>query len=337
MISKILDNITADLYSKGYHDRKFFDDVKDSIAMELGKYEWKEKETSIVIYDDTDARLIQKFFVAKATMGLSPRSLKFYKASLSRSFSMIGKHIKDITSDDIRACLTRMRLEGAKNISLDNARRVLNSFFVWAVEEEYITKNPVSKVKKIKCEKVVKKALTEDEMEKIRLFARTDRDRAVIEFLYSTGCRVSEMTALNRNDINWEGREVVVLGKGNKERKVFLSSRCLITLKKYLDGRKDKEPSLFVSECKMFGREKDIHRFTVSGVECMVRSIGKRAGIEKVHPHRIRRTAATVALRRGMPIEQVSKMLGHEDLKTTTIYANSTMEDVKNSHEKYLT
>jgi len=213
---------------------------------------------------------------------------------------------------------------------------VLSSFFTWCHDEEFLPRNIMKRVDKIKVEKKVKKPFTEEEMEKLRTFAKTDRDKAIIEFLYSTGCRVSEMVALNREDIDYDSREVTVLGKGNKQRKVFLSYRCIAALQTYLSQRLDTDPALFASMPSNRFPHRESQRLLVSGVEVMVRATGKRAGIEKAHPHRIRRTAATFALRRGMPIEQVSKMLGHEDLKTTTIYANSTLDEVKASHDKFI-
>ena len=213
---------------------------------------------------------------------------------------------------------------------------MLSSFFTWCHDEEFLPRNIMKRVDKIKVEKKVKKPFTEEEMERLRTFAKTDRDKAIIEFLYSTGCRVSEMVALNRDDIDYESREVTVLGKGNKQRKVFLSYRCIAALQSYQSKRLDKDPALFVSMPSNRFPHRDSQRLLASGVEIMIRTTGKRAGIDKAHPHRIRRTAATFALRRGMPIEQVSKMLGHEDLKTTTIYANSTLDEVKASHDKFI-
>lgn len=339
MIDDIIINIKSALVKQGYSDKRMLQAIDQELSFELAKYDFREKVTSLIIRDNSDLEIIQRYFIAKATAGLSKKSLVLYKTVLDRAFSKIGKHLKDITSDDIRAYLTSQKMGGACNITIDNERRVLNTFFNWTVIEEYIPKNPVIKIEKIRTEKVIKKPFTEEELEKLRITAKYDRDKAIIEFLYSTGCRVSEMVQLNRHDINWDEREVTVIGKGNKERRVFLSSRCIIILKKYLDSRKDSHPALFVTHYDHWRGDyykNKVARLKISGVEIMVRTVGEKAGIPKAHPHRIRRTAATFALRRGMPIEQVSKMLGHEDLKTTTIYANSTMDDVKMAHDKYL-
>lgn len=336
MIKRITEEAIAMLMQNGIKDKKQIETLRDVLLITLSKYEIKEKETSLVVYDSTDANIIQRFFVAKTTCGLSARSLTYYKQILKKSLETIGKHLKDITADDIRAYLTMTRLKGSSNVTLNNERRVLSSFFTWCHDEEFLPRNIMKRVDKIKVEKKVKKPFTEEEMERLRTFAKTDRDKAIIEFLYSTGCRVSEMVALNRDDIDYESREVTVLGKGNKQRKVFLSYRCIAALQTYQSKRLDKDPALFVSTPSNRFPHRESQRLLVSGVETMIRMTGKRAGIDKAHPHRIRRTAATFALRRGMPIEQVSKMLGHEDLKTTTIYANSTLDEVKASHDKFI-
>lgn len=336
MIKRITEETIAMLMQNGIKDKQQIETLRDVLLVTLSKYEIKEKETSLVVYDSTDANIIQRFFVAKTTCGLSARSLTYYKQILKKSLETIGKHLKDITADDIRAYLTKTRLKGSSNVTLNNERRVLSSFFTWCHDEEFLPRNIMKRVDKIKVEKKVKKPFTEEEMERLRTFAKTDRDKAIIEFLYSTGCRVSEMVALNRDDIDYESREVTVLGKGNKQRKVFLSYRCIAALQIYQSKRLDKDPALFVSTPSNRFPHRDSQRLLASGVEIMIRTTGKRAGIDKAHPHRIRRTAATFALRRGMPIEQVSKMLGHEDLKTTTIYANSTLDEVKASHDKFI-
>ena len=336
MIKRITEETIAMLMQNGIKDKKQIETLRDVLLVTLSKYEIKEKETSLVVYDSTDANIIQRFFVAKTTCGLSARSLTYYKQILKKSLETIGKHLKDITADDIRAYLTIARLKGSSNVTLNNERRVLSSFFTWCHDEEFLPRNIMKRVDKIKVEKKVKKPFTEEEMERLRTFAKTDRDKAIIEFLYSTGCRVSEMVALNRDDIDYESREVTVMGKGNKQRKVFLSYRCIAALQIYQSKRLDKDPALFVSTPSNRFPHRDSQRLLASGVEIMIRTTGKRAGIDKAHPHRIRRTTATFALRRGMPIEQVSKMLGHEDLKTTTIYANSTLDEVKASHDKFI-
>lgn len=345
MIRKATENILNELHNKGIIDQAdTLDMAKEIISTELEKYELKERITAIVVHDQSDMGIIGRFFVAKTTSGLSPNSLRYYRCVLQKFFTNIGKHVKDIVADDVRIYLSRLRMDGCQNSTLNNERRVLSSFYGWAFDEELIEKNPMKRVEGIKQKKVQRKPLTEDEMELLREAAKNERDRAMIEFLYSTGCRISEMTAVDRNEIDWETREVIVTGKGNKQRIVYLSPRCISALRSYLKLRKDKDPALFISEKHV---EKDQgtgkwqwvenpHRLDKSSIECIIRKAGLRAGIDNVHPHRIRRTCATLALRRGMPIEQVSKMLGHESIETTTIYASSTLDEVKRSHEKYI-
>lgn len=336
MIAEITDNIVMGLMQLSLCDQNKIVDIRTIIGDELSRYEISPRQTSIVPRDNTDIELISRFFIAKATAGLSEKSLAYYKIVLRKSLQRIGKRLKDIKTDDVRAYLTIRRMEKVSSATLDNERRILSSFFTFLNDEGLIDKNPTKRVEKVRQKKTRKLPFTEDEMENIRMAAKNDRDKAIIEFLYSTGCRVSEMISLNISDLDFKNREVVVLGKGNKERTVFLSPRCVATLQRYLNGRKDKNPALFVSDGFCYKHVKDKIRFTVSGVENMIRKAGRRCGIEKAHPHRIRRTTATFALRRGMPIEQVSKMLGHESLETTTIYASSTVEEVKASHEKFL-
>lgn len=336
MIGEITDNIIYAMSKFGIKEKDDVQEMRDIIISELSKYEIKRKVTALVVHDKTDFNIVGRFFVAKTTAGLSERSLRYYKTVLQFALPRLGKKLNDVVADDVRAYLAIRRANGVSNGSLDNERRVLSTFFTFAHDEGYIDKNPMKRVEKIRTKKIQRKPFTEDEMEQLRIASRTNRNKAIIEFLFSTACRVSEVSALNRTDVDFIQREVIVLGKGNKERKVFLSPRCVAVLKTYIDERKDKHPALFVSD---FGRAKfgrDIRRLSKDGIEDMIRAAGRRAGIENAHPHRIRRTAATIALRRGMPIEQVSKMLGHEDLKTTTIYASSTMEEVKQSHDKYL-
>lgn len=336
MIKKITEDVVAGLMKMGHTDRQLINDLSDVLCVTLTPYDIRQKETAIVVRDNTDIDTVARFFVAKTTAGLSPKTLKYYKLVLQKAFAMIGRNIKEMTADDVRLYLTQRRLAGVTNTSLNNERRVLSSFFTWAHDEEILPRNIMKRVTKIREQKKVKKPFTEEEMERLRAFAKNDRDRAIIEFLYSTGCRVSEMCQLNRDDIDYEHRECIVLGKGNKQRKVFLSYRCISLLQQYERQRLDTCEALFVTwPCNKFFK-RETARLNKSGVEIMIRNTGKRAGIEKAHPHRIRRTAATFALRRGMPIEQVSKMLGHESLNTTTIYASSTTDEVKSSHDKYL-
>ena len=217
-------------------------------------------------------------------------------------------------------------------------RRSLNSFFGWITKEELISKNPMLRIASIRETKKVRQPFTEEELERLRQSAGSARNKCIVEFLYSTGCRVSEMCGINRDDLNFTDSQVLVLGKGKKYRMVYFSARCKVLLQEYLGQRQDSESALFVSDYEGFRSKKEapVGRLSMSGVEDMIRKIGKRAGIKDVHPHRFRRTAATLALKRGMRITDVQRMLGHSDIKTTTIYAITSDEEVKREHEKYI-
>lgn len=269
--------------------------------------------------------------------------LTYYKTVLQKAFLEIGKHIKDITTDDIRIYIAKHKLAGNTDKTLNNTRRVFSSFWGWCVREELLKSNIMLKINKIKEKKIVREALSEDELETLRAGAVCLRDKAIIEFLYSTGCRVSEAINLNRDDIDFERGEVTVFGKGRKERVVYLTARCRAILTEYLKSRTDSHEALFVSDFSNMRGGKDkwlekrgIRRFDKNSLGSMLRKLGRRTGVDNVHAHRFRRTAATLALKRGMPIEQVAKMLGHESLNTTTIYANSSQDDIKLAHEKFI-
>lgn len=314
--------------------------VLNIVSYVLNDYDLSSKETAIVVYDDSDQQIFQKFFVAKAVEGLSQSSLKYYNVIISNFLVKVGKHIKDIETDDVRVYLAFKKLEKVSDNTLNNIRRVLSSFFSWCTEESIIHKNPMLRIKGVRQTKKIRKPFTDDEMELLRSSARTKRDKAIVEFLFSTGCRVSEMISVNRDDLDLTAGQLDVLGKGRKYRTVYLSSRCKIALIEYLATRDDNLDALFISTWEGF-RNPDIQnqnsqRMSRSAVEVMVRTLGKRVKIENVHPHRFRRTAATTALKRGMPLEQVQKFLGHESIQTTTIYAQSTNDEVKQSHERFM-
>lgn len=313
--------------------------VMDVVTQQMAKYDLTLKPTEIVVYDHGDADMVKRFFVAKATEGLTEESLKAYRRTLAHALNIIGRHIKDIRTDDVRLLLAQMRLTGKSAAYQNFVRRTLNTFFGWITKEEYITTNPMLRIASIREPKKVKMPFSEEELEQLRTHAGSLRNQTIVEFLYSTGCRVSEMCALNIEDLNLVDNEVMVLGKGRKYRMVYFSPRCKALIQQYLATRTDDEKALFVSDYS--GMKNDINRdkherLGKSGVEVMMREIGRRAGIKNVHPHRFRRTAATLALKRGMKITDVQKMLGHSDIKTTTIYAIATDDEVKREHEKYL-
>lgn len=314
--------------------------VIDSLSFCLRNYDIKVKETSIVIYDNSDSQIISKFFIAKSVEGLCQSSLNYYRIILRAFILQVGKHIKEIITDDIRVYLAYKKINRCSDNTLNNIRRTLSSFFTWCTEEGIIDRNPMLRIKGVRQVKKLKKPLSEDEMEKLRSLAKTKRNKAIIEFLFSTGYRVSEMVNVNRNDVDWQNAQIDVLGKGRKYRTVYLSARCKIALQEYIATRSDDLDALFLSDYEGMNQSirqmKQLSRISRSAVEIMLRNLGKRAGISNVHPHRFRRTAATTALKRGMPIEQVQRMLGHESIQTTTIYAQSTNDEVKLAHEKFI-
>lgn len=314
--------------------------VIDSISFCLRNYDITEKETSVVVYDNSDSQIISKFFIAKSVEGLCQSSLDYYRVILRAFILQVGKHIKEIVTDDIRVYLAYKKINKCSDNTLNNIRRTLSSFFTWCTEEGIIERNPILRIKGVRQVKKLKKPLSEDDMENLRAMTKNKRNRAIIEFLFSTGCRVSEMTNVNRADVDWVNGQVDVLGKGRKYRTVYLSARCKITLQEYINSRTDTLEALFLSDyegmCSQIKETKQLSRISKGAVEIMLRNLGKKAGIPNVHPHRFRRTAATTALKRGMPIEQVQKMLGHESIQTTTIYAQSTNDEVKLAHEKYI-
>ncbi len=314
--------------------RELGEEVASLIALALDPYDLVKTERAVVVYDGTDKGLIGRFFVAKSALGLSPQTLTYYKKTLTEFFNNVNKHIKDITTEDVRIFLTYKKSTGSSACNQDNIRRNLSSFFLFFYEEGLIPTNPLTRIKKIRQAKFVKEPFTEQEVELMRSNAPSIRDKAIIDFLISTGCRVSEMTEINKEDVDWEEGKVLVKGKGSKFRIVYLNARCCVSLKAYLETREDDCNALFISHFKRGNKRPS--RLARSGVEVMIRSLGRSLGIEKAHPHKFRRTAATLALRRGMPIEQVSKILGHSSLNTTTIYANSTQDDLAIAHRKYL-
>jgi site-specific recombinase XerD len=280
---------------------------------------------------------IKKFLNCKRVEGCSERSMIYYNYVLTdivRYMIDIVKYKKeliDITTDEIREYLFYLR-DSRKNsmTTLDNVRRVLNSFFCWAEDEDYIVKSPVRRIHKVKTTKVIKETFSDESMEILRDTCTDLRNLAMIELLASAGIRVGELVLLNREDINFNERSCIVLGKGDKEREVYFNARTKIHLKCYLEQRTDNNPALFVSLSSPHSR------LTISGVENRLRQLGKRANIIKVHPHKFRRTLATMAIDKGMPIEQVQKLLGHVKIDTTLHYAMVNQTNVKLAHRKFL-
>lgn len=305
--------------------------INSVVWVTLGGYTMSKVTTELALPDEQDNfKLLKMFLMSKKVEGCTDRTIKYYGEEISKFLIDVKKPIKDITANDIRTHLARMVIEDkVSEVTSNNRRRNISSFFTWLLAEEYISKNPMLKVKQIKTEKLVKKPLSDEEVEILRNGATNERDKAIIETFLSTGMRVGEIAQCDRKDIQED--QMIVYGKGRKERYVYLNAKARVAIKNYLKKREDDNPALFVS------LDKPHNRLRPAAYEVMVRELGRRLGIEKVHPHRLRRTAATTALNRGMPIEQVRQMLGHEQLDTTLIYAQSSQENLKASHKKYVT
>lgn len=302
---------------------------EDRVRIILNDYDISPKCTEIVIAnDDKRQKAIQMFIVTKKVEGCTENTIHYYMGTLRRFFGEINQRLEEITSDRIRYYLAvRSTRDKLSKTSQDNELRVLKSFFKWCSGEDYIERNPTENIKAVKKEKRIKRPFSETELELIRENAKSKRDRAIVEVLYSTGVRVSELCGIDISDI--ANDEIVVFGKGEKERTVYLNARAKIAISEYLKTRNDGESALFVGQ-----RTKK--RLNKGGVERLIRELGEKAGVPNCHPHRFRRTAGTIALNRGMPLEQVQQMLGHEDIATTTIYARSEERNVKASHGKYV-
>ena len=281
--------------------------------------------------DDNNKILLEKYFAAKRAEGCSEKSLKYYKATLTKALSTIDKNAEEIITDELRNYLTNyQRLHRSSKVTIDNIRRILSSFFNWLEDEDYIVKSPVRRIHKVKVSTTVKETYSDEELEKLRDNCVQIRDLAMIDFLASTGIRVGELVLLNRNDINFQERECVVFGKGNKERIAYFDARAKLHLQKYLDTRNDNNPALFVS---LYGKNT---RLTIGGVESRLKKLGKKIGIKRVYPHKFRRTLATTAIDKGMPIEQLQQLLGHKKIDTTLHYAMVKQQNVKLAHRKYI-
>lgn len=290
------------------------------------KYEIRPKSTELRVYDDSNIRVIKRFVATKRLEGLSEKTIEQYYKSVSMMVDQLGKNIREITTDDVRYYLAvYQKQRNVSKATLDNYRRYLSAFFVWLTAEELIDKNPMLKIKKIRIQKKVRKAFSDTEMEQLRQSATTIRDRTLIEFLYSTGCRVSEVIGVDTSDIDISTQSVIVRGKGNKEREVYISDKAMYWLNQYLKSRKDNEKALFV------GKRGRLHK---EGLEAIIRRLGTKANVD-AYPHKFRRTIATDLINRGMPVQEVQQMLGHTSLDTTMIYCVVDSKNVHNSHRKY--
>ena len=292
------------------------------------------KNAEIIVTTDKPSEedhSLESFLTAKRIEGCSEKTLRYYQDTITAMIATIGKQPKQIMTEDLRLYLTTYQTERrSSKVTIDNIRRILSSFFSWLEDEDFILKSPVRRIHKVKTAKIIKDTYTDEALELMRDNCGSTRDLAIIDLLASSGMRVGEMVSLNREDINFNERECVVFGKGNKERLVYFDARTKIHLQNYLDSRSDSNPALFVT------LKAPYERLKIGGVEVRLRELGKRLNLPKVHPHKFRRTLATSAIDKGMPIEQVQQLLGHQKIDTTMHYAMVKQQNVKLAHRKYI-
>lgn len=290
--------------------------------------EYGRKEAEI---ENDNLKLTEFFLAAKRVEGCSEKSLKYYKSTIEMMLDTLGKRIQEIETNDLREYLTNYQQEKkSSRVTIDNIRRILSSFFSWLEDEDYILKSPVRRIHKVKAASTVKETYTDEALENMRDNCDNIRDLALIDMLASTGMRVGELVLLNREDINFAERECVVFGKGDKERIVYFDARTKIHLQNYLNSRVDSNNALFVSLRAPYDRLK------IGGIEVRLRELGRQLDIPKVHPHKFRRTLATMAIDKGMPVEQLQRLLGHRRIDTTMQYAMVKQSNVKLAHKKYI-
>ena len=281
--------------------------------------------------DKKQTDYVQIFLAAKRVEGCSDKTIRYYESTIRNVLTAVNKLPNQATTEDIRLYLDEYQQKSkASKVTIDNIRRILSSFFSWLEDEDYIVKSPVRRIHKVKTCKTVKETYTDEALELMRDHSECGRDLAIIDMLSSTGMRVGELVKLNKADVDFQNRECIVLGKGNKQRKVYFDARTKIHLQNYLNSRTDDNEALFVS------LQKPYDRLRISGVEIRLRDLGKKLNLNKVHPHKFRRTLATMAIDKGMPIEQVQQLLGHSSVDTTLQYAMVNQNNVKSSHRKYI-
>lgn len=302
--------------------------LREVLLYSLSKYEVTENHNS---EQHTEENFVELFLAAKRIEGCSEKSLKYYQKTINTMLEKVDKEVKHIVTEDIREYLTDYQTQkGSSKVTIDNIRRILSSFFSWLEDEDYILKSPVRRIHKVKTGTIIKETYTDEMLELMRDNCTELRDLAMIDMLASTGMRVGEMVLLNRSDIDFNERECVVFGKGCKERVVYFDARTKIHLQNYLESRIDNNPALFVTLKSPYNRLK------IGGIETRLREFGKKLGLQKVHPHKFRRTLATVAIDKGMPIEQLQQLLGHRKIDTTLQYAMVKQSNVKIAHRKYI-
>lgn len=303
--------------------------LKQVMALSLSGFEVKKSNNSMP--EENNELLLDKFIAAKRVEGCSEKTLEYYQTTIEAMLVAVGKGVLHILTEDLREYLTQYQSrKQSSRVTIDNIRRILSSFFSWLEDEDYIIKSPVRRIHKVKTASSIKETYSDEDLERMRDNCTELRDLAIIDMLASTGMRIGEMVLLNRDDINFAERECVVFGKGEKERIVYFDARTKLHLREYLDGRIDDNPALFVTLRAPY------ERIQIGGIELRLRELGRRLDIPKVHPHKFRRTLATVAIDKGMPIEQLQHLLGHQRIDTTLQYAMVKQSNVKTAHRKYI-
>ena len=307
--------------------------LKESLIINFEKLDFIMKTDDLKHQEELDENtsMIESFISSKQIEGCSDRTIKYYKEIIDKFNDSFDKSIKKITTEEIRSYLSNYKeMSSCGSTTIDNIRRVLSSFFSWLEDEDYIIKSPIRRIHRIKTPTTVKEVLTDENLEKLRDECENIRDLSLIELLISTGMRVGELVNLNISNLNFEDRSCIVLGKGNKEREVYFDAKTKLHLKEYISKRNDTNDALFVS------LREPHQRLSISGIELIVRNLGVNTNINKVHPHKFRRTLATMAIDKGMPVEQVQKLLGHVKIETTMHYAMVNQSNVKLSHRRYI-
>lgn len=330
MNDEFVNDVLRDMLA--YLDNGQAEQLRRVLKHNLSGYEIQRRTASTAEDASAEnARLTGAFLSAKRIEGCSEKSLSYYRKTIETMSEKIGKGITHITTNDLRSYLTGYQTERkSSKVTIDNIRRILSSFFSWLEDEDYILKSPVRRIHKVKTAVTIKETYTDEALETMRDHCDSLRDLALIDMLASTGMRVGELVLLNRDDINFEERECVVFGKGSKERMVYFDARTKIHLQNYLAQRTDSNNALFVS------LKAPYERLQIGGVESRLRELGKRLSLPRVHPHKFRRTLATMAIDKGMPVEQLQRLLGHQRIDTTLQYAMVKQSNVKIAHRKYI-
>lgn len=330
MNDEFVNDVLRDMLA--YLDNGQAEQLRRVLKHNLSGYEIQRRSNSTTEDASTEnTRLTDAFLSTKRIEGCSEKSLSYYRKTIETMSEKIGKGITHITTNDLRSYLTDYQTERkSSKVTIDNIRRILSSFFSWLEDEDYILKSPVRRIHKVKTAVTIKETYTDEALETMRDHCDSLRDLALIDMLASTGMRVGELVLLNRDDINFEERECVVFGKGSKERMVYFDARTKIHLQNYLAQRTDSNNALFVS------LKAPYERLQIGGVESRLRELGKRLSLPRVHPHKFRRTLATMAIDKGMPVEQLQRLLGHQRIDTTLQYAMVKQSNVKIAHRKYI-